>query len=128
MVCLGLISFVLSLKKGFYKYQFKQLAWCLVIIVIVVGQSSLAIANLLDGLVWLVIPAFCIVTNDIMAYMCGILIGRTPLIKLSPNKTWEGAIGGGIFTILIAFILSPLAIKYQLLVCPKRVCNVIILS
>ena len=120
MVCLGLISFVLSLKRTFYKYQFKQLAWCLVIIVIVVGQSAFAINNLFDGLVWLVIPALCIITNDVMAYMCGMMFGKTPLIKLSPNKTWEGAIGGGIFTILIAFIFSPLVINFEMMVCPKR--------
>ena len=123
MVCLGLISFVLSLEKGFYKYQFKQLGWCLVIIIIVVSQSAFAMANLLDGLVWLIIPALCIVTNDIMAYMCGKIFGKTPLIKLSPKKTWEGAIGAAIFTIIIAFVLSPIAIEYQGLVCPKRVCT-----
>ena len=32
--------------------------------------------------------------NDTMAYIVGSLIGRTPLSKISPKKTWEGTIGG----------------------------------
>jgi phosphatidate cytidylyltransferase len=38
--------------------------------------------------------------NDTMAYLVGSLIGRTPLSKISPKKTWEGTIGGIIFAIL----------------------------
>jgi CDP-diglyceride synthetase len=34
-------------------------------------------------------PASLVVCNDIMAYMFGFFFGRTPLIKLSPKKTWE---------------------------------------
>jgi phosphatidate cytidylyltransferase len=38
--------------------------------------------------------------NDTMAYLVGSLIGRTPLSKISPKKTWEGTIGGFIFAVL----------------------------
>jgi phosphatidate cytidylyltransferase len=31
-----------------------------------------------------------------MAYFFGFFFGRTPLIKLSPKKTWEGFVGGGV--------------------------------
>ena len=31
-----------------------------------------------------------------MAYVFGFFFGRTPLIKLSPKKTWEGFIGGAV--------------------------------
>ena len=37
-----------------------------------------------------------VVINDVMAYMFGFFFGRTPLIQLSPKKTWEGFIGGGV--------------------------------
>jgi CDP-diglyceride synthetase len=30
-----------------------------------------------------------VVINDVMAYMFGFFLGRTPLIQLSPKKTWE---------------------------------------
>jgi phosphatidate cytidylyltransferase len=44
-----------------------------------------------------------------MAYIVGSLIGKTPFSKISPKKTWEGIIGGVIFSIfatgfLFAFI------------------------
>jgi phosphatidate cytidylyltransferase len=36
----------------------------------------------------------CMWVNDTMAYIVGSLIGKTPLSKISPKKTWEGTIGG----------------------------------
>lgn len=48
--------------------------------------------------------------NDTMAYLVGSLIGKTPLTKISPKKTWEGTIGGFIFAVLamgaIGYFLS----------------------
>jgi len=37
--------------------------------------------------------------NDTMAYIVGSLIGKTPLSKISPKKTWEGTIGGIILAV-----------------------------
>ena len=56
-----------------------------------------------------VIPLFiigCIWVNDTLAYLTGSLIGKTPLSKISPKKTWEGTIGGFIITIAAAGFLS----------------------
>jgi len=39
--------------------------------------------------------------NDTMAYIVGSIIGKTPLSKISPKKTWEGTIGGVILTIVV---------------------------
>ena len=44
--------------------------------------------------------------NDIMAFVFGKTMGRTKLIKLSPNKTVEGFVGGGISTIIFAIFVS----------------------
>jgi phosphatidate cytidylyltransferase len=45
--------------------------------------------------------------NDTMAYIVGSMIGKTPLSKISPKKTWEGTIGGIILSVsaigLVAF-------------------------
>jgi phosphatidate cytidylyltransferase len=38
--------------------------------------------------------------NDTMAYLVGSLLGKTPISKISPKKTWEGTIGGIIFAVL----------------------------
>ena len=43
-------------------------------------------------------------TNDTMAYLVGSFIGKKPLSKISPKKTWEGTIGGSLLTIAGAAI------------------------
>lgn len=48
--------------------------------------------------------------NDTMAYIVGSLIGRTPLSKISPKKTWEGTIGG---MILAALVIGWLAAHFD---------------
>jgi phosphatidate cytidylyltransferase len=47
---------------------------------------------------------FSIWINDTLAYIIGSLLGRTPLSKISPKKTWEGTAGGIILAILVSFI------------------------
>lgn len=51
---------------------------------------------------------FSIWINDTMAYLVGSLIGRTPLTKISPKKTWEGTIGGIILCVIAVGFLFPL--------------------
>ena len=51
-------------------------------------------------------------TNDTFAYLSGRIAGKTKLFeRVSPNKTWEGTIGGIVFTVLagvaIAYLFSP---------------------
>lgn len=44
--------------------------------------------------------------NDTGAYCVGSLIGKHRLFeRISPKKSWEGSIGGGVFAIIAAFVL-----------------------
>jgi phosphatidate cytidylyltransferase len=49
---------------------------------------------------------FSIWINDTMAYIVGSLIGKTPLSKISPKKTWEGTIGGIVLCMVFIGFLS----------------------
>ncbi len=57
---------------------------------------------------WLVVLTFLLVwATDIFAYYVGKLIGSHPLApSISPNKTWEGTLGGLCAAIAVAVILK----------------------
>lgn len=62
-----------------------------------------------DGLftVWLIL--LCSWGCDTLAYCTGMLIGRHKMVpKLSPKKTWEGAVGGVLGAALLGFIYGVL--------------------
>ncbi|KAK1285185.1 Phosphatidate cytidylyltransferase [Acorus calamus] len=117
---IGFVWFILSLKKKMYKYQFGQYAWTHMILLLVFAQTSFTVANIYEGIFWFLLPASLIVINDIAAYFFGFFFGRTPLIKLSPKKTWEGFIGASVATILSAFLLANLMGSFPWLTCPRK--------
>lgn len=102
----GTITFILSLKKGLYQYQFGQYAWTHMILFVVFTQSAFTVANVYEGILWFLLPVALIIINDISAYLVGFFFGRTPLIKLSPKKTWEGFMGASVITMAAAFLVS----------------------
>ncbi|XP_065849003.1 phosphatidate cytidylyltransferase 2-like [Euphorbia lathyris] len=116
----GFMWFILTLKKKMYKYQFGQYAWTHMILIVVFTQSSFTVANIFEGIFWFLLPATLIVINDIFAYICGFFFGKTPLIKLSPKKTWEGFIGASITTMISAFVLANVMGRFQWLTCPRK--------
>ncbi|XP_014210250.1 phosphatidate cytidylyltransferase, photoreceptor-specific [Copidosoma floridanum] len=115
---IGFVWFVLSLVKKYYMKQFSLFAWTHVALLIVVTQSYLIIQNIFEGLIWFIVPVSMIVINDVMAYMFGFFFGRTPLIQLSPKKTWEGFIGGGFSTVALGVLISYAMCQYRYFVCP----------
>ncbi|CAG2165131.1 unnamed protein product [Oppiella nova] len=115
---IGFVWFVLSLTKNYYMRQFSLFAWTHVTLLIVVTQSYLILQNMFEGLIWFIVPVSMIVCNDVMAYLFGFFFGKTPLIKLSPKKTWEGFIGGGILTVILGMIFSAVLCQYKYFVCP----------
>lgn len=118
---------VLTLTKGYYKYQVGQLAWTIAIIVITVVQVHSFTANVLNGLFWFLFPVSLVICNDSMAYFCGMAYGRRFInkrfLELSPNKTWEGFIGGGFCTVLFAFATPVIYAQMPFLICPADELN-----
>jgi phosphatidate cytidylyltransferase len=53
--------------------------------------------------------------NDTGAYLCGSLLGKHKLFpRISPGKSWEGSIGGGLLVMAVAVLVWYLADQYQL--------------
>ncbi|RZB67011.1 Phosphatidate cytidylyltransferase 3 [Glycine soja] len=116
----GFVWFILSLKKRYYKYQFGQYAWTHMILIVVFTQSAFTVANIFVGIFWFLFPAILIAMNDVGAYFFGFYFGRTPLIKLSPKKTWEGFIGASVATMIAAFTFANFLGRFQWLTCPRK--------
>jgi len=115
----GFVAFVLTLNKGAYTYQFGQFAWTHMILLVVFIPSSFFVSNIFEGIIWFLLPCALVIVNDIAAYLAGFFFGRTPLIKLSPKKTWEGFIGGFVGTLIASWYLAGWMSKSAWLTCPR---------
>jgi len=79
-----------------------SLSWGLMMSLRKLGMSFKGNILFLDfGFVTPIILIASIWINDTMAYIVGSLIGKTPLSKISPKKTWEGTIGGAILAVVL---------------------------
>ena len=121
----GFIAFVVSLRqRRNFRYQFGQFAYCHVALLLVVFQSTYLAANVYNGVIFFFVPCGLVVCNDSFAYVAGFFCGRTPLIRLSPKKTWEGFVGGAVATVVFAFFSTRLYTTLtafdlaQLMACP----------
>lgn len=110
----GIIAFIISLERKYLKQQFSCFAIAHFLIYAVSFCSNFCVLNVLKGKIWFVYPALLVVSNDVFAYVFGKLCGRRPLLSLSPNKTWEGFIGGFISTLIIGFFLAYLKAEFGL--------------
>ncbi|MFH4976415.1 hypothetical protein AB6A40_003124 [Gnathostoma spinigerum] len=118
LYCIGFVWFVLSLRKSYYIRQFSLFAWTHVTLLLIVSQSLLIIENVFEGLIWFLVPVSMVICCDIFSYVFGFFFGKTPLIKLSPKKTWEGFIGGGISTVIFGVALSCFLMRSPYFLCP----------
>ncbi len=75
----------------------------------VFGSYASLLLRVPHGKQLLFLPILVTVAADVGAYFAGSSIGSRPLAAaISPGKTWEGVIGGGVAAIVISFILSRL--------------------
>ena len=59
------------------------------------------------GRSWVLLAIFATFVNDTASYAVGRMLGKHPMApKLSPGKTWEGAVGGLVATVLGAPLLA----------------------
>lgn len=110
----GFIFFVINLQTKSLKSQFAQFAATHITIYIACIACNLSINNIANGKAWFAYPALLVVTNDITAYIFGKLCGKRQLFKLSPNKTWEGFLGGMLCTSIVGLALCYIKVYYMI--------------
>lgn len=118
---IGLLVFAAGMKRRIAKYQFQRFALSHVVLLLVTAQSTALVANMFEGLIWFLLPCSLVVANDIWAFIFGFFMGRTPLISLSPKKTWEGFLGGFFATFFFCYVFTKFFSLFPLMTCSKRV-------
>lgn len=116
---LGIVAFVLSLRKFTLRYQFHQFGWTLMTIIVIVMQCCAHLSNIYAGLVWFMMSTTLIITNDVFAYIVGQAIGKTRLIALSPKKTVEGFVGAAVCSVIWAIIAVNILRRMDFFLCPQ---------
>ena len=97
-----------------YRAYLGEVATSLFALMFLVGLSSFMILTLKDfGIEWIIFSVFLVVTNDIMAYVFGRLVGNNKLLpRLSPKKTVEGFVGAAVSTMAISIPLLRFILKH----------------
>jgi phosphatidate cytidylyltransferase len=115
---IGFVGFVSGLRRENLKHQFGLFGWVHMSLLLIVFSSHFLVNNILEGLIWLFLPASLVICNDVFAYVCGMIWGRTPLISLSPKKTVEGFVGAFVITEVFALVWATIFQRSPYLICP----------
>ncbi|WP_412032260.1 phosphatidate cytidylyltransferase [Malacoplasma muris] len=102
---------VMNVMLGFTKLNnFKNvLTLNFIMFIVPFGFMSFGIIGLLKSWVVLLFIFFSVVFTDASCYIVGLMFGKTKMAPaISPNKTWEGAIGGSIIAIIGLMVYSSL--------------------
>jgi phosphatidate cytidylyltransferase len=97
---------VLNLSYSLGGLIYLSLSLGLLVSIRLLNNDAIGIANAGKTIALLLI--FSLWINDTMAYIVGSFIGKTPLSKISPKKTWEGTIGGVILCAVVIGIIGNL--------------------
>jgi len=115
---------IATMHKDHIRFQLNQLCWTVLVLCLTVGQLKYIMHNVYNGLIWFALPIMLVVFNDSFAWLAGVTCGRKfihkEFIGLSPNKTWEGFLGGWIGTMIAGWHLSRFMAQYTWMTCPTN--------
>jgi len=118
----AIIITIMTLRIDHIKFQFNQICWTILVLCFTLGNLKYVMHNVFNGLFWFTFPTMTVIMNDIAAYICGMTCGRKiikkPFFSLSPNKTWEGFIGGALITTVFGWYFSKFLSEYMWMTCP----------
>ena len=118
IVCLMLLFFVAALFQKEEDEAFRNLGYIFISVWWIV--FPFALMNFFPFMAgksvavgagqWLLLVFFITIwANDTFAYLTGSLIGKHPFFeRISPKKTWEGTLGGGILALLLSLFYTRL--------------------
>lgn len=102
-----MIFFVLSLEEGFYSYQFKQLGWSVINMIVIVTAGHGHLAGLWRLRLWFVYTILCLCFRDVVdTFVSKFIPVKSPLHVLSPKATKLGYISGAIAAFIFYFKVS----------------------
>lgn len=97
-------------------FQIEQLLLCLLggVLIPVLLSALISLRNMEHGQYLVLLPVICAFTTDAGAYFVGMSLGKhRGILKVSPNKSLEGFVGGilfgAVFMLLYGMILSQFA-------------------
>lgn len=100
----GAYLFLLILFTGF---GFQSFLFLRLFPQYIANSSSTYDPNLFTTSFLLIYVILGTIANDIGAYFIGVLFGKNKMIpRISPNKTWEGFVGGVVFSVLFSFLFA----------------------
>eukprot|EP00347_Sterkiella_histriomuscorum_P000987 403373767 len=114
------IGIVINLiVHGNFKYQVKAWGKSFLLSYLLAFAGCCTVYLNYQGIFWFLFPVLSVTINDISAYLVGISMGKTPLIKISPKKTQEGFIGGAVGSFIVCFIMSSQISNSYMMICPQ---------
>ncbi|HEY2726953.1 MAG TPA: phosphatidate cytidylyltransferase, partial [Parafilimonas sp.] len=122
IICLVILLIGFIIKRNFKLIIFSLIGFIYISLscgfMINLRTSGIISGNAFSIDFGLILPLLIIVTiwiNDTMAYIVGSLIGKTQLSKISPQKTWEGTIGGALLAITVITICGYIFFKADII-------------
>ena len=102
-----LLSMILLVFRSQKEGAFVNWAWTIAGVLYVGWLLSYLVALRLDaGRDWVLLALFCTFGSDTNAFFVGSLLGKHRLApRISPAKTWEGAIGGVLGAIIVSLAI-----------------------
>jgi phosphatidate cytidylyltransferase len=114
---MSVLYFVFTVRIDCIHLQVRRFILAYVAAFVAVGPGCCANKMILNGMIWLLLPISLVVTNDSFTYICGRLVGRTQLSKLSPKKTVESFLGAWLCTVLLGFAIASILQQYTYFTC-----------
>lgn len=102
-------------------YSFTGILWIVVPFALMnffplIGRNAVSAPHQPSVGQWILLACFITVwANDTFAYCVGSLIGRYKFFeRISPKKTWEGTLGGGVLALLLSCVYTQLFVQVPL--------------